>query len=146
MNVQDGRVVSNFILQALQNKNLTVYGDGKQTRSFQYVSDLVDGLVRLMESDVTEPVNLGNPDEYTILDFAEKIIALSQSESSITHLPATQDDPQRRLPDIARAQAKLGWNPVVHVNQGLEETIQYFANELDRIGQEVQAVKPPKRS
>jgi UDP-glucuronate decarboxylase len=128
----DGRVVSNFILQALRNEDITVYGDGSQTRSFCYVSDLVEGMVRMMENDqdFIGPVNLGNPTENSILEFAELIIALTGSRSRIifTHLP--QDDPKQRQPDISLARNKLGWEPVVDVESGIKKTIAYFDSIL----------------
>jgi UDP-glucuronate decarboxylase len=131
MNENDGRVVSNFILQALRGDNITVYGDGLQTRSFQYVHDLVDGLIALMEGNYTQPVNLGNPDEYTILHFAETIRDIVNPKASIIHLAATEDDPQRRRPDITRAQKELGWQPRFSVKQGVEETVKYFKELLE---------------
>lgn len=124
----DGRVVSNFIIQALKGEDITVYGDGSQTRSFCYVSDLVDGIVRMMECDgFTGPVNLGNPAETTILEFAERIIKLTGSRSSIIFRPLPPDDPRQRQPDISLAQEKLGWKPVVPVETGLKQTIDYFS-------------------
>jgi UDP-glucuronate decarboxylase len=132
MNEEDGRVVSNFIMQALENRDLTIYGDGKQTRSFQYVHDLVDGLIALMEGNYTQPVNLGNPDEYTILDFAETIRSQVNKDAKINMLPATVDDPQRRKPDITRAQTFLGWSPRVPVEQGIAETVAYFKSVIDK--------------
>ncbi|KAL1921344.1 uncharacterized protein VTP21DRAFT_11060 [Calcarisporiella thermophila] len=137
MNETDGRVVSNFIMQALRGEELTIYGDGSQTRSFQYIHDLVDGLILLMNKNFTEPVNLGNPEEYTILEFAEMVRDLVNPSAKIKCLPATTDDPQRRKPDIFRARRHLNWSPRFRVKQGLEETIQYFANELE--GPNVQA-------
>ncbi|GBG32002.1 UDP-glucose 4-epimerase [Hondaea fermentalgiana] len=134
MHPDDGRVVSNFIIQALQGKDITIYGDGKQTRSFQYVEDLVSGLVKLMNSDYDGPVNLGNPDEYTIREFAEMIVQMVGTKSKIVHLPSTQDDPSRRKPDISLAKRVLGWEPKVHVRTGLERTIEYFRHELERTG------------
>ncbi|MDX2221884.1 MAG: UDP-glucuronic acid decarboxylase family protein [Rhodospirillaceae bacterium] len=125
----DGRVVSNFIVQALKGDPITIYGDGSQTRSFCYVDDLVDGLVRLMNSpdDVTGPMNLGNPVESTILELAEMIIRLAKAGSKIVHKPLPEDDPTRRRPDITRAQAKLGgWSPKVPVEDGLARTVAYF--------------------
>ncbi|KXS19423.1 NAD(P)-binding protein [Gonapodya prolifera JEL478] len=126
MNAADGRVVSNFVLQALSGKDITVYGDGTQTRSFQYVHDLVDGLVALMEGECSEPVNLGNPEEYTIQTFAEIARNLIGRESRIVNLPATQDDPKQRRPDISRAKEELRWEPRFSVKQGIEETVEYF--------------------
>ena len=129
----DGRVVSNFIVQALKGKEITVYGDGSQTRSFCYVDDLVEGLVRMMECEkFTGPVNLGNPDEYTILDFAKKIVAMTGSKSKIVHKPLPSDDPTQRQPDIALAGEKLGWKPKVSVDEGLKRTIEFFRKELSK--------------
>jgi UDP-glucuronate decarboxylase len=132
----DGRVVSNFILQALRGESLTVYGKGHQTRSFQYVSDLVNGLIKLMDSDVSTPVNLGNPDEYSILEFAnlirEEVALVAQRESPpIQYKEAMQDDPQRRKPDITKAKELLKWQPVVPVREGIRRTIEYFQKELE---------------
>ena len=137
MHPNDGRVVSNFIIQALQGKDITIYGDGSQTRSFQYVDDLVEGLIRLMEGTYTGPVNLGNPDEYTIQEFATKIKEITQSSSVIRNLEATQDDPRKRKPDISLAKAELGWEPRVAVNDGLTQTINYFKRELERAGGQI---------
>jgi UDP-glucuronate decarboxylase len=124
----DGRVVSNFIVQALKNKDITVYGDGSQTRSFCYVSDLVEGIVRMMNCDgFTGPVNLGNPAETTILEFAERIIKLTGSRSKIIFKPLPPDDPKQRQPDISLAEDRLGWKPVVPVELGLKQTIEYFS-------------------
>jgi UDP-glucuronate decarboxylase len=126
----DGRVVSNFIVQALQGHDITIYGDGEQTRSFCYVDDLVDGLIRLMESDeqVTGPVNLGNPGEFSIRQLAEKVVALVGSGSKLIYEPLPQDDPTQRQPDITQAKAVLGWNPGVTLDQGLPKTVEYFRN------------------
>ncbi len=126
----DGRVVSNFIVQALAGRDITVYGDGSQTRSFCYVDDLIDGLVRLMESDpeLTGPVNLGNPGEFSIKELAEKVLAEVGSKSKIVCEPLPADDPTQRKPDIAVAQEKLGWEPKVSLNEGLPRTIEYFRN------------------
>jgi len=127
----DGRVVSNFIIQALKNEPITVYGDGSQTRSFCYVTDLVSGLVAMMDShDFTGPVNIGNPSELSILDLARKIISLTQSSSSIIHKSLPQDDPVRRCPDILLAREKLGWQPLISLEEGLKETIAYFRSIL----------------
>ncbi|XP_043547693.1 UDP-glucuronic acid decarboxylase 1 isoform X1 [Chiloscyllium plagiosum] len=131
MHMNDGRVVSNFILQALQGESLTVYGSGSQTRSFQYVSDLVNGLVVLMNNNVSSPVNVGNPEEHTILEFAKLIRGLVGSKSDILSLPEAQDDPQRRNPDIRKAKMMLGWEPVVPLEEGLNKTIDYFRKELE---------------
>ena len=131
----DGRVVSNFIVQALKGEEITVYGDGTQTRSFCYVDDLVDGIVRMMQcEDFTGPVNLGNPEEYTILDLAKKIISMTGSRSKIVNRPLPSDDPTQRQPDITRAKKKLGWQPTVAVDDGLRRTIDYFTTELKRSG------------
>ena len=134
MHPNDGRVVSNFVVRALRNENLTVYGDGRQTRSFCYVEDLVDGLIRLMDSDetLTGPINLGNPDEVTILELAELVIALTGSRSTITHEPRPPDDPRQRQPDISLAGRSLGWQPVTPLRAGLEKTIAYFDDLLHR--------------
>ena len=127
----DGRVVSNFIVQALKGQEITVYGGGSQTRSFCYVDDLVEGLIRMMECEqFTGPVNLGNPDEYTILDFAKKIVAMTGSRSKIVHKPLPSDDPTQRQPDITLAGEKLGWKPKVSVDEGLKRTIEFFRKEL----------------
>ncbi|XP_026984488.1 UDP-glucuronic acid decarboxylase 1 isoform X8 [Sagmatias obliquidens] len=131
MHMNDGRVVSNFILQALQGEPLTVYGSGSQTRAFQYVSDLVNGLVALMNSNVSSPVNLGNPEEHTILEFAELIKNLVGSGSEIQFLSEAQDDPQKRKPDIKKAKLMLGWEPVVPLEEGLNKAIHYFRKELE---------------
>lgn len=127
-------MVSNFIIQALQGKDITIYGSGKQTRSFQYVTDLVRGLEMLMNSDYDGPVNLGNPDEYTIKEFATMIVQMVGSKSKIIHLDATKDDPSRRKPDISLASRVLGWKPEVDVRTGLRRTIEYFRRELEKTG------------
>lgn len=126
MNQKDGRVVSNFIMQALQGQDMTVYGTGEQTRSFQFVHDLVDGLIALMGSTYTQPVNIGNPQEYTIQEFAEMIRKDLGGDSQIVHLKATEDDPQQRRPDITRATQELHWKPNFPVHQGIRETVEYF--------------------
>ncbi len=128
MHPNDGRVVSNFILQALNNADITVYGDGKQTRSFCYVDDLIEGVIQMMNApgDFTGPVNLGNPEEYSILELAEKIIALTRSKSKIVFEPLPQDDPLQRKPNIELARDKLKWEPRKQLEAGLEETINYF--------------------
>ena len=128
----DGRVVSNFIVQALKNQDITVYGDGSQTRSFCYVTDLVDGFIRMMntEKDFTGPVNLGNPVERPIIEFAQLILELTGSSSKIIHHPLPQDDPTKRRPDITLARTKLGWEPTVDIKQGLVQTIKYFEDKL----------------
>jgi len=135
MLADDGRVVSNFIVQALKGDDITVYGDGSQTRSFCYVDDLVDGLVRMMENEVfIGPVNLGNPQEFTILELAKKIIAMTGSRSKIVLKPLPSDDPTQRQPDITLAKQKLGWQPKVDVDEGFKATIDYFRKELARHG------------
>ncbi|XP_049821927.1 UDP-glucuronic acid decarboxylase 1 isoform X2 [Aethina tumida] len=130
MHMNDGRVVSNFILQALKNEDITVYGSGKQTRSFQYVTDLVDGLISLMNSNYSLPVNLGNPIEHTINEFATKIKGLVGGKSKIVHLDGAIDDPQRRKPDISRAKQYINWEPRYDIDLGLKKTIDYFRQEL----------------
>jgi UDP-glucuronate decarboxylase len=135
MHPNDGRVVSNFIIQALQKKDLTIYGSGLQTRSFQYVSDLVDGLYALMNGKYDQPVNLGNPEEYSVKEFAEYIKNITKSDSKILFLPKQQDDPSQRRPDIRTAQEQLNWKPLVPVEQGLKKTIQYFQKVLDEAGE-----------
>ncbi|TWA58816.1 UDP-glucuronate decarboxylase [Azospirillum brasilense] len=128
MHPNDGRVVSNFIMQALRNEPITVYGQGQQTRSFCYVDDLIEGMIRLMDSpdEVTGPVNVGNPGEFTMLELAEQVIALTGSRSMVEHRPLPQDDPKQRRPDITKAKALLGWEPTVSLRDGLERTIGYF--------------------
>ncbi len=132
MHPNDGRVVSNFIVQALQNKEITIYGDGSQTRSFCYVDNLIDGLILLMESDdnFTGPVNLGNPYEFTIKELAEKVIDLTESSSKLTYTPLPENDPVRRQPDITLAKKMLEWEPTVQLVEGLRVTIKYFAKTL----------------
>ena len=124
----DGRVVSNFVVQALQGKDITIYGSGNQTRSFQYVDDLIEGMMRMMDSedDFIGPVNLGNPGEFTICELAEKVIQLTGSTSRIVYKPLPMDDPQRRQPDISLAKERLGWQPVVKLDEGLVRIIEYF--------------------
>jgi UDP-glucuronate decarboxylase len=128
MHPNDGRVVSNFIVQALQGKDITIYGDGQQTRSFCYVDDLIDAMVKMMNSEVgfTGPVNTGNPGEFTMLQLAETILRLSNSKSKLVFAPLPSDDPKQRQPDITLAKAKLGWEPKVNLEDGLKETIAYF--------------------
>jgi UDP-glucuronate decarboxylase len=127
----DGRVVSNFIVQALQGKDLTVYGEGSQTRSFCYVDDLVDGFMRFMEQDkIVGPMNLGNPGEFTMLQLAELVLKKVGGKSKITHLPLPSDDPKQRKPDISLAKDVLGWEPKVQLEQGIEKTISYFKTAL----------------
>jgi dTDP-glucose 4,6-dehydratase len=130
MRMRDGRVVPNFITQALKGEPLTVYGQGEQTRSFQYVDDLVSGIQKLLEFDEYLPVNIGNPHEMTVLEFAEKIIELTGSPSTVVYKPLPQDDPQVRQPDIAKARKVLGWEPQVALEQGLARTIEYFREKL----------------
>jgi len=133
MHPNDGRVISNFIVQALLGRDITVYGDGRQTRSFCFVDDLIDGLFRLMNSpdEFTGPVNIGNPGEYTILELADKIITLTGAKSTVVYKPLPQDDPLQRKPDITMAREKLGWNPVTDLENGLQRTIDYFKNLND---------------
>ncbi|WP_312339728.1 UDP-glucuronic acid decarboxylase family protein [Sphingobacterium sp.] len=128
MHPQDGRVVSNFIMQALQNKDITIYGEGNQTRSFQYVDDLVEGMIRMMSTETSfiGPLNIGNPNEFTILQLAEQVILQTGSQSKIKFLPLPQDDPQQRKPDIEFAKKNLDWNPTVQLEEGLSKTIAYF--------------------
>ena len=128
----DGRVVSNFVVQALRGKALTVYGDGSQTRSFCYVSDLVDGLMRLMNNDYIGPVNLGNPGEYTILQLAQTIQNMVNPESEVVFKPLPQDDPRRRQPDITRAKTWLGWEPTIPLQEGLKMTISDFSERIEQ--------------
>ena len=128
MHPHDGRVVSNFVVHALANKPLTVYGEGEQTRSFCYVDDLIDGLIAMMASpdDITGPINLGNPGEFTIAELADKVIEMTDTSAGIEHLPLPQDDPIRRQPNIQRAKKELGWEPTVALDEGLKRTIDYF--------------------
>lgn len=129
MNPADGRVVSNFIMQALRGEDITIFGDGTQTRSFQYVDDLVEGMVRMMNSDPSflGPVNLGNPNEFTMLELAKEVIRLTNSNSKIIHMPLPKDDPKQRQPDITLAKEKLdGWEPSIQLEEGLKKTIAYF--------------------
>jgi UDP-glucuronate decarboxylase len=131
MALEDGRVISNFIVQALTGQDITIYGEGQQTRSFCYVSDLVEGLIRLMNRDgVSDPVNLGNPGEYTIMEVAQKVLELIRTSSTIIHRELPPDDPGRRRPDITRARELLDWQPAVPLLTGLKETIPYFAARL----------------
>src|SRR3989344_1661808 len=125
--VDDGRVVSNFITQALKGEPITIYGEGNQTRSFQYISDLLEGVVKLMNTEnIVGPVNIGNPDEFTIKELAEKVLALLGSKSEIVYKPLPQDDPRQRCPDISLAKSALGWTPRVSLDEGLPKTIEYF--------------------
>jgi dTDP-glucose 4,6-dehydratase len=130
MRINDGRVVPNFIKQALHGEPLTVYGEGRQTRSFCYVSDLINGIYRLLMSDEVEPTNIGNPSEMTIMQFAERINALTGNQAGIINKPLPKDDPQQRQPDISKARRILGWEPVMSLDAGLESTIAYFADKL----------------
>ena len=130
MRIRDGRVVPNFIMQALKGEPLTVYGQGQQTRSFQYIDDLIAGLDKLLHSDHHLPVNIGNPYEMTVLEFAMKIIELTHSKSEIVYKPLPEDDPQVRQPDIAKARKILGWEPKVKLEDGLVKTIEYFRTKL----------------
>jgi UDP-glucuronate decarboxylase len=134
MHPNDGRVVSNFIVQALLNKDITLYGDGSQTRSFCYCDDLIDGMIRMMDSedDFTGPVNLGNPGEFSIRELAEKVIAMTGSRSKIVYQPLPQDDPKQRRPDITLAKEKLGWQPTINLDEGLKRTIAYFDQLLTK--------------
>ena len=133
MHPNDGRVVSNFIVQALKGEDITIYGDGLQTRSFCYVDDLIAGMIRLMDTgdDITGPVNVGNPGEFTMIELAEKVLKLTGSRSKLVRLPLPADDPKQRRPDITRARGELGWEPTVGLEDGLRETISYFRNLLD---------------
>ena len=126
----DGRVVSNFIIQALNNEDITIYGDGKQTRSFQYIDDLIEGVVRMMdtEDDFTGPINIGNPNEFPVLELAERVIRMTGSTSKIVFKPLPTDDPKQRQPDIKLAKEKLGWQPTVELEDGLKRMIEYFKN------------------
>lgn len=132
MAVNDGRVVSNFVVQALRGEDITIYGDGSQTRSFQYVSDLVEGMIRMMASpkDFTGPVNLGNPGEFTMIELAEKVLSKVGGRSKIVFKPLPQDDPKMRRPDISLAKKKLDWEPKVSLDEGLDEVIKYFRQKL----------------
>ncbi|WP_312340366.1 UDP-glucuronic acid decarboxylase family protein [Sphingobacterium sp.] len=128
MNPNDGRVVSNFIVQALKGQDITLYGDGSQTRSFQYVDDLIEGMIKMMASskEITGPINIGNPNEFSILELAQKIIYLTNSKSKIIFLPLPSDDPKQRQPDISIAKTELNWEPNIQLIEGLEKTISYF--------------------
>jgi UDP-glucuronate decarboxylase len=132
MHPNDGRVVSNFIVQALRGEPITIYGNGSQTRSFCYVDDLVDGMVRLMNTghDVTGPINVGNPAEFTMLELAQAVLEITGSASVIEHRPLPQDDPKQRQPDISLARRELGWEPSVGLLSGLERTVEYFRGVL----------------
>lgn len=130
MNPDDGRVVSNFIVQALNNQPITIYGDGNQTRSFCYVDDLLNGMVKLMNSNITGPINIGNPGEFTMLELAEKIINLTNSKSQLIFKPLPGDDPTRRKPDISLAKKELNWEPTINLEEGLKRTIEYFKDNI----------------
>ncbi len=131
MRLDDGRAIPNFITQALEGNDLTVYGDGRQTRSFCYVDDLIDGIYRLLHSDLNQPVNLGNPEEWTVEDMARNVIDQIGSSSSISRHPLPVDDPKVRQPDITRARTLLGWEPKVSFDEGIAETIEYFRSALN---------------
>ena len=133
MQEQDGRVVSNFIVQSIKGTPLTIYGDGSQTRSFCYVSDLVEGLMRLMNGDFVGPVNLGNPGEYTILELAQIIQGMINPDTELIYKPLPEDDPKQRQPDITRAQTYLNWEPTIPLKEGLEMTIKDFKSRVDRV-------------
>jgi len=136
MAINDGRVVSNFIVQALKGDDITVFGKGEQTRSFQYIKDLVDGILRMMKSEnFIGPVNLGNPNEFTILELAEKVVDLTKSKSKIVYKPIPSDDPTQRKPDISLANEKLQWEPAIQLDEGLGITIEYFRNKLKTVGE-----------
>ena len=134
MHPADGRVVSNFIMQALAGEDITIYGDGSQTRSFCYATDLIDGMVRMMNSrpDFTGPVNIGNPGEFTIRELAEKVIKITGSRSSLVYQPLPEDDPLQRKPDITLAQRELGWEPTIHLEEGLGKTVEYFRSIITK--------------
>ncbi len=146
MQINDGRVVSNFIVQALNGEDITIYGEGNQTRSFCYVDDLVEGLMRLMRSTPeqgSDPINLGNPGEFTILELAEQVIEMTGSASKLVFLPLPADDPQQRKPDIRRATVNLGWEPKVSLKAGLEKTIDYFDHALSVAGHITKPARVP---
>ena len=134
MQINDGRVVSNFIVQALRNEDITIYGDGSQTRSFCFVSDLIDGLVKMMQTgpEVTGPINLGNPGEFTMIELAEKVIKMTGSRSKLVFRPLPKDDPVRRKPDISKAEKILNWHPSVPLDEGLKKTVEYFSSILGK--------------
>ena len=133
MHPNDGRVVSNFIVQALKNEPITIYGDGSQTRSFCYVDDLIDGFMKFMGDDVNEtgPINLGNPTEFSMIELAEKVKQLTNSSSELKYLPLPVDDPKQRRPDIGKAKKLINWSPVHELESGLINTIEYFRDELN---------------
>ena len=132
MHPNDGRVVSNFIMQALQNKEITIYGNGQQTRSFCYVDDMVTGMINMMDTDdkITGPINIGNPEEFTIHQLAETVIRMTGSKSKIVYHPLPSDDPLQRKPDISKARQLFGWEPKIKLEEGLMKTIEYFRNLL----------------
>ncbi len=134
MSLNDGRVISNFVIQALQNQSITIFGSGEQTRSFQYVDDLIEGLIQLMDSDDqhTYPINLGNPGEFTMLELARQIIDMTHSSSRLSFHPLPENDPIQRQPDISLAKEQLGWEPVVNLDRGLQRTIEYFKKQLQK--------------
>jgi len=142
MQADDGRVVSNVVCQAIEGSDITMYGDGSQTRSFCYVDDTVDGLMRLMASDAAVPVNIGNPEELSVRDLIDRVAALTGSRSRIVALPLPVDDPRRRKPDISRAIELLSWAPTVDLAHGLQATIEWFSDERHRIGQSAQYAEP----
>jgi UDP-glucuronate decarboxylase len=133
MHPNDGRVVSNFIVQALNNRDITIYGDGSQTRSFCYVDDMIDAMIKMMDSnkEFTGPVNIGNPSEFTMLELASLVVKFTDSASKIIHLPLPQDDPKQRRPDIQLAKEKLSWEPIIDLETGLKRTISYFKNTIN---------------
>ena len=131
LQLNDGRVISNFMKQALRSEPLTVYGDGRQTRSFCYVSDEIDGILRLSRSDIHDPVNVGNPTEFTILECAHLVLKVTGSKSPITYAPLPQDDPRQRRPDISQAREKLGWEPKIHLEEGLRLSMSYFQRAIE---------------
>jgi UDP-glucuronate decarboxylase len=143
MHPNDGRVVSTFIMQALTKQDITLFGDGQQTRAFCYVDDMIDGIIRLMATAdaVTGPINLGNPDEFTMAELASKIVAMTGSSSRIVHRALPQDDPKQRRPDISRANEELGWSPKVGIEEGLARTIGYFESLLKKT--DAQALMSP---
>lgn len=131
MHPNDGRVVSNFIVQALKNEDITIYGDGSQSRSFCYVDDLIEGMIAMMQSTQSGPINLGNPHEFTMLELAQKVLILTNSKSKIIYKELPQDDPKQRQPDITLAKKELGWEPKVGIEEGLQKTIEYFKRKIN---------------
>jgi UDP-glucuronate decarboxylase len=134
MAIQDGRVVSNFIVQALRGEDITIYGEGEQTRSFCYVDDLIEGFIKMMNSDQTGPINIGNPGEFTIRELADEVLSLTGSKSTLVKRALPRDDPRQRQPDITKAKQHLGFVPKVPLREGLKPTIDYFRAALDRLG------------